>query len=126
MVKFAVFVPAFLSRAKAALDALVFGTHGPDHLVGWLVRADAEDQALISTVYWGRLAHGPEGARGDYHPAERAAWRERRRWRLEVAWGLMVLLQDHPGLVFADLILLAICVVTLVNNLVMWIGGWFV
>ena len=112
------------ARAQHVLEGVFFGEHGPDRLVGWLVRADAADQALITEVYQGRLAHGPEGARGDYHPLERESWRQAHRWRLEVAWGLMVLLQDQPGLVFINLILIGIALVALANNIANFVMGW--
>ena len=55
-----------LETTAFVVEAVCFGEeHGPDRLIGWLVRANAADQALITTVFKGRLAHGPEGARGD-------------------------------------------------------------
>lgn len=113
------------ARAGRVLENLFFGEHGPDRLIGWLVRADAADQVLITTVFKGRLAYGPEGARGDYRPAERDAWRRDRRWRLEAAWALIVLMQDRPALVFIDLILAGIVLIALANNIVSTVMGWF-
>lgn len=118
-------VPRLGALSKRALEAVFFGEYGPDRLVGWLVRADESDQALITKVYNGRLAFGPEGTRGDYHPPEREAWRQARRWRLEAAWGLMVLLQDQPGLVFLNLILIGIALTALANNIVCFVMEWF-
>lgn len=113
------------ARLARGLEAVFFGEHGPDRLVGWLVRANESDQALITTVFYGRLAFGPEGARGDYQPPEREAWRQAHRWRLELAWGLMVLLQDQPGLAFVNLILIGITLAALVNNIVGFVMEWF-
>ncbi len=114
-----------LETTAFVVEAVCFGEeHGPDRLIGWLVRANAADQALITTVFKGRLAHGPEGARGDYQPPERAAWRQAHRWRLELAWGLIVLLQDRPGLVFLDLLLLGVALIALVNNIASTVMGW--
>lgn len=112
------------ARMAQALEAVFFGEHGPDRLIGWLVRANEADQALITTVFKGRLAYGPEGARGDYRPAEREAWRQAHRWRLEAAWGLTVVMQDQPALVFINLILIGIALVALVNNIVNTVVGW--
>lgn len=112
-------------RLARGLEAVFFGEHGPDRFVGWLVRANEADQVLITTVFYGRLAHGPEGARGDYNPPEREAWRQTHRWRLELAWGLMVLLQDQPGLVFVNLILIGIALAALANNIARLVMEWF-
>ncbi len=111
-------------HARRALEAVFFGEHGPDRLIGWLVRANEADQALITTVFKGRLAYGPEGARGDYRPAEREVWRQAHRWRLEAAWGLTVVMQDQPALVFINLILVGIALVALVNNIVNTVMEW--
>lgn len=111
-------------HARRVLEAVFFGEHGPDRLVGWLVRANEADQALISTVFKARLAYGPDGARGDYRPPEREAWRRERRWRLEAAWGLIVVLQDQPALIFIDLILIGLALIALINNIVSTVMGW--
>ncbi len=125
MVKTGAKVRLLRARLGQALEKVFFGEHGPDRLVGWLVRANEADQALITTVFKGRLAYGPEGARGDYRPAEREAWRHERRWRLEAAWGLIVVLQDQPALIFIDLILIGIALAALINNIVGTVMGWF-
>jgi len=108
------------------LEAAFFGQDGgPDRLVGWLVRANAADQALISLVYKGRLDFGPDGARSDYRPPEREAWRRERRWRLETAWGLIVVMQDRPAMVLMDLVLIGIALIALANNIVHVLMRWF-
>ncbi len=89
------------------------------------MRANAADQVLITRVFKGRLAFGPDGARGDYMPIERVAWRREHRWRLELAWGLIVLVQDQPVLVFLDLILIGIALVALFNTVTNMVMGWF-
>ena len=108
------------------LEAAFFGqAAGPDRLIGWLVRANAGEQALISLVWKGRMDYGPEGTRDGYRPPERTAWRIERRWRLEAAWGLIVVLQDAPGIVAIDLILISIALMAFANNLMHGVMRWF-